>query len=124
MSNNTAIPKTVLEAFPTLSDATFMRRLASPVPLVPDTTFDIFAVSSRGFMALVATDYADPLSQSQELKSISGEYGFEFANLRKPYGKNNETAEVLDIDIIEDNFFIVLPYRNHKVYYYLANLKF
>lgn len=124
MSNDTAkIPKTVLETFPVLSNAKFLRRLASPVPLIPDTMFDIYIIDSQGFLALVTTDYVDPHSQSRELKSISGQYGFEFINLIKPYDKDNGTIEILEHDEMETDFFVVRPYKSYKVYYYLANLK-
>lgn len=122
--NNIEIPPTVLKTFPPLSDATFVRRLASPVPLIPDTTFDIFFMtSSKQFLALVTTDYADPYDQSRELKSISGQYEFEFDNIVKSYSKNDETIDVLEHDDMDGDFFVTTPYKKYKLYYYLANLK-
>lgn len=121
--DNTEIPPTVLKAFPLLSDAIFVRRLASPVPLVPDTTFDIFMTSSKQFLTLVTTDYADPYDQSRKLKSISGKYEFEFDNIVKSHSENNETIDVLEHDDMDGDFFVTTPYKNYKLYYYLANLK-
>lgn len=123
MNNDTNIPRVALEAFPILSNATFIRRLASPIPLVPDTTFDILTTDSQTFLALVTTDYADPQNQSVELKSISGQLGFEFVNLLKPHSKNNKVIEILGHDDMEGDFLIHEPYKNHRRYYYLANLK-
>lgn len=123
MNNDIGITKIALDAFPVLSNATFVRRLAPPIPLVPDTTFDIFATSSQDFFALVATDYADPQHQSLELKNISGQYGFEFVNLLKPYSQDNDTIEILEHDDMEDDFLVHGAYKNYKLYYYLANLK-
>jgi len=123
MKSNIDITQAARDAFPILSDATFIRQLASPVPLVPDTTFDIFATSSRNFLALVITDYADPQDQSLELKNISGQYGFEFVNLLKPHGKDSETIDILENDDMEGNFFIYEPYKSYQHYFYLANIK-
>ncbi|HMH69977.1 MAG TPA: hypothetical protein VK502_01120 [Candidatus Saccharimonadales bacterium] len=123
MNNNVNISKVALEAFPILSGATFIRQLASPVPLVPDTTFDIFTTDSRAFLALVTTDYADPQDQSIELKNISGQYAFEFVDLLKPHNKNNEVTEILAHDDIEGDFLVYEPYKNHRRCYYLVNLK-
>ena len=117
------IPDSVLKAFPSIQDKVSTRRLASPVPLVPDTTFDIFVTDSQEFFALVTTDYADPYDQSSELKSISGSYGFEFDSLQKPFSKNGESIGILENDDIDRSFFVTAPYKNHKLYYYLANLK-
>lgn len=124
MNNVTNIPKIVLEAFPILSEATFARQLASPVPLIPDTTFDIFAKSSQEFLVLVTTDYADPQDQGQELQSISGQYKIEFTNLVKPFDQNKETVEIFEHDEMEGDFFVTAPYKNYKLYYYVANVRF
>jgi len=121
MSTDTNIPTIVLEAFPVLSEATFTRQLSSPVPLIPDTIFDIYAKGSQEFVVLVTTDYADPLVQSQELKDISGQHQLEFVNLVEPYGKNGETLDIFEHDEMDGNFFVTAPYENYKRYYYLAN---
>ena len=118
------IPDSVLEAFPSIRNKVSVRQLASPVPLVPDTTFDIFISDSQCFFALVTTDYADPCSQSHELKSISGSYEFEFDDLQKPFSENSETISILKNDDMDGSFFVTAPYKNHKLYYYVANLKF
>lgn len=119
MSNNTL--EIVSEAFPVISDAVFVRQLASPVPLVPDTTFNVYVKGSRDYMALVVTDYADPLSQSRELKKISGQYEFEFSNLIKPYDRDG-VITILEHDEMDSDFFVTAPHKNYKLYYYLANL--
>lgn len=116
------IPDSVLEAFPSLQGKASVRQLASPVPLVPDTTFDIFVSDSQDFFALVTTDYADPYDQSNELKSISGSYEFEFDSLQKPFD-NEVTIEVLPHDEMDGNFFVTAPYKKYRLYYYVANLK-
>ena len=117
------IPDSVLEAFPSIRNKVSVRQLASPVPLVPDTTFNIFMSDSRGSFALVTTDYADPYNQSHELKSISGSYEFEFDDLQKPFSENSETISILKNDDMDGSFFVTAPYKNHKLYYYVANLK-
>lgn len=123
MSNSISTPKPVLDAFPVLSDATFVKRLASPVPLVPDTTFDIFVTLSQDFLCLVTTDYPDPEHQSLELKSISGDYEFEFINLLKPGGKGDETVKILEHDDMDGDFLIYLPYAKYRLGYYVANVQ-
>lgn len=98
-----------------------IRQLAPPVPLVPDTTFDIFVADSQSFFALVTTDYADPYDQSRELKDISGQYEFEFAYLVKPV-ENKNTIKVLPHDEMDGTFFIAIPHKKYELYYYLAKL--
>ncbi len=116
-------PDSVLKAFPSIQGKVSIRRLASPVPLVPDTTFDIFVTDSQEFFALVTTDYADPYDQSHELKSISGSYEFEFDSLQKPFSENSETISILENDDMDSNFFVTAPYKKYELYYYVANLK-
>lgn len=118
MKNYENIPDTVKEAFPLISDATFVERFT-----LPDTTFDICSKDTEDFIALVTTDYADPQHQSQELKSISGQNKFEFINLVKPYIDGSQTIAILEHDDMEGDFFTAVPYKNYKLYYYLANLK-
>ena len=117
------IPDSVLEAFPSLQDKVSVRQFASPVPLVSDTTFDILMFDSQDFFALVTTDYADPYNQSRELKSISGSYEFEFDSLQKPFSENSETISILENDNMDVNFFVTVPYKKYRLYYYVANLK-
>lgn len=116
MSSDTSIPQTALNAFPVLSRATFTKRFA-----LPDTTFDIFVTSSQDLLALVTADYVDPWDQSRELKSISGEY--EFASLLKSRSGDNETTEILEHDDMEGDFLISERYKNHRRYYYVANIR-
>ena len=117
------IPDSVLEAFPSIRNKVSVRQLASPVPLVPDTTFDIFISDPQCSFALVTTDYADPYSQSHELKSISGSHEFEFDSLQMPFSKNRETISILENDDMDGSFFVTAPYKNYKLYYYIANLR-
>lgn len=123
MNNGMNTPEIALNAFSILSDATPVRRLASPVPLVPDTTFDIFVTQSQGYLALVTTDYVDPWHQSHELRDISGQHEFEFINLIKPYSESAETIEIRKNDEIEQIFFVAITDEKQKEYYYLANVK-
>lgn len=116
------IPDSVLEAFPSLQDKVSVRQLASPVPIVPDTTFDIFVTNSKDYIALVTTDYADPYDQSKELKSVSGSYEFEFDNLQKPFD-NKATIELLPHDEMDGDFLVTVPYKQYRLHYYVANLK-
>jgi hypothetical protein len=120
MNNNINLPEIVLRAFPVLTDAIYIRRLAALVPLVPDTTFDIFMLDSGKIITLVSTDYADPRYQSMELKNASGNYQFEFMNLIKPYRKTNDTLKILDHDDMVDNFLV----NENTTYYYIANTKY
>lgn len=121
---NNDIPEIVSEAFPVLARAVFARQLASPVPLSPDTTFDIYYIKeSDGFMALVTTDYPDPMGQSLELKRISGQYEFEFSNLIMPHD-NDKTTPVLENDDMDGYFLVSVPYKKYYLYYYVANLSF
>lgn len=123
MSKDITIPEVVLGAFPALSEATFVRRLASPVPAAPDTTFDIFATTSQGFLCLVTTDYPDPAHQSLELKDISGESEFEFTDLLKPNSKAGETINILENDEMGIDFIIYLPYGKYRLGYYVAHIQ-
>lgn len=117
MTENVNILDSVLKAFPQLTAATFVRRFASPVPLVPDTNFDIYITQDRQFFALVMTDHADPLAQSQELKEISGQYEFEFDYLLKP-DNNSQTIEVLNHNEMVGDFSVYIG----KTYFYVAHL--
>ena len=73
-----------------------------------------------GSIALVMTDYPDPLYQSEELKQISGEYEFEFMHLITPYA-NDQHIEIRPNDDIDNNFFISDPKSYYR--YYLAAVR-
>lgn len=112
---NVIIPQITLDAFPILSNAKYDARIA---PLfAPDTTFDIFALKSGERLALVTTDYADPLDQSRELKKGSNKY--EFINLLRPYSGSSETIEILEHDDMEGDFLV----RAGKFDTYVARLR-
>lgn len=121
--DNHNIPKIVHEAFPTLTDARFVRQMASLVPFAPDTVFDIYLNDDNKYIALIITDYADPHHQSYELKNIPSQRTFEFSSLIKPYDKANGKITITENDNMDYNFFVTAPYKNHQLYYYVANLK-
>ncbi len=118
--SNILFPEIISEAFPILDDASYIRQLASLVPLCPDTIFHLFANKSGQFFTLVMTDYPDPLDQSRELKQTSGEYEFEFVHLIKPYA-NDQHTEVHPNDDMGDGFFVPDPKSYYR--YYLAAAK-
>jgi len=118
--SNILFPEIISEAFPILDDASYIRHLASLIPLCPDTIFHLFANKGGQYLALVMTDYPDPLDQSRELKQISGEYEFEFAHLIKPYA-NDQHIEVHPNDDMDDGFFAPDPKSYYR--YYLAAAK-
>ena len=117
--SNILFPKIINEAFPILDDASYIRQLASLVPLCPDTAFHLFTHNGQYF-ALVMTDYPDPFYQSEELKQISGEYEFEFTYLIKPYA-NDQHIEIRPNDDIDNSFFVSGPESYYR--YYLAATK-
>ena len=117
---NILFPEIINEAFPILDDASYIRQLASLVPLCPDTIFHLFANKGGQYFVLVMTDYPDPLDQSRELKQISGEYEFEFIHLIKPYA-NDQHIEVHPNDDMDDGFFVSDPKSYYR--YYLAAAK-
>ena len=117
---NILFPKIINKAFPILDGASYIRQLASLVPLCPDTTFHLFADKNGSFFALVMTDYPDPTNQSVELKQISGEYEFEFTNLVKPY-TDDKYIEVRENDEMDESFSV--PDPNSYYHYYLAAVK-
>lgn len=114
------IPKIVTEAFTRLTRAHYIRRISSPIPLVPDTTFDIFALESGQLLTLVTTDYADPRRQSEELKKASGHYEFEFDSLVLPYTNEDRSITILEHDEMTNNFFV----KELSTYYYVANTRY
>ena len=111
------IPTSVLKAFPQLSDAVFVRQFASIIPLVPDTTFDIFMTKAGHLLALVKTDYADPLAQSQELWEISGQHKLGFNHLLKLYD-TAQTIEISEHDKMDSTFLV----HAENAYFYAARL--
>ena len=117
---NILFPEIINKAFPILDGASYIRQLASLVPLCPDTAFHLFDDKNRGFFALVMTDYPDPLYQSEELKQISGEYEFEFIHIIKPYA-NTQPINIRDNDDMDDGFFVSDPKSYYR--YYLAATK-
>jgi len=116
MSTYIETPQVVAEAFPALSSARFIKRLASSVPLIPDTTFDIFQTAEERPLALITTDHPDPKLQSDELHKVSGVY--KAASLAKPFEQDAE-INITEHDEIADMFFV----KKEKVYYYVANLE-
>ena len=100
--SNILFPEIINKAFPILDGASYIRQLASLVPLCPDTAFHLFTHNGQ-YLALVMTDYPNPLYQSEELKQISGEYEFEFAYLIKPYA-NDQHIEIRPNDDIDNSF--------------------
>lgn len=117
--SNILFPKIINEAFPILDGASYIRQLASLVPLYPDTAFHLFTHDGQYF-ALVMTDYPDPFYQSEELKQISGEYEFEFMDLITPYA-NDQHIEIRPNDDIDNDFFISDPNSYYR--YYLAAIR-
>ena len=117
---NILFPEIINEAFLILDDASYIRQLASLVPLCPDTIFHLFANKGGQYFVLVMTDYPDPLDQSRELKQISGKYEFEFMHLIKPYA-NDQHIEVHPNDDMDDGFFVSDPKSYYR--YYLAAAK-
>ena len=116
---NILFPEIVNKAFPILDGASYIRQLASLVPLYPDTAFHLFTHDGQ-YLALVMTDYPDPFYQSEELKQISGEYEFEFIHIIKPYA-NTQPINIRDNDDMDDGFFVSDPKSYYR--YYLAATK-
>ena len=117
--SNILFPEIINEAFPILDGASYIRQLASLVPLCPDTAFHLFTYKGQ-YLALVMTDYPDPLYQSEELKQISGEYKFEFIHIIKPYA-NDQSIKIRPNEDMDDSFFISDPKSYYR--YYLAAVR-
>ena len=117
--SNILFPKIINKAFPILDGASYIRQLASLVPLYPDTAFHLLTHNGQ-YLALVMTDYPDPLYQSEELKQISGEYKFEFTHIIKPY-VNTQHINICDNDDMDDGFFVSDPKSYYR--YYLAAVR-
>lgn len=112
MNNDAQIPSFLLDAFPVLLEASLIKKLASPVPIVPDTIFELFKNTSDSYFALVTTDYPDPIYQSAELEDISRVYTFR--NLIIPH-----SSHVIDISQVNnaDECFFVNEKDTHWRYY-------
>ena len=111
--SNIWFPEIVYEAFPVIYDALYIRQLASLVPLCPDTAFHLFIDKNGQYFVLVMTDYPNPIAQSNELRQISGEYGFEFTHLIKPYA-NIKYIEICSNDEMDKQFFIPDPISYYR----------
>lgn len=123
MQHTSLVPDQVERAFPFLTDAIFVRQFASAVPLVPDTFFNIYSIRQEEFIALVATDYADPQSQSEELKRITESHAFRFKDIVLP-NKQSKVVSIGELDDLNEEFFVVTSYKNHRRYYYAARLEY
>ena len=103
-----------------LKEATYVREFASFITLYPDAVYYLFQTASGQSLILVAIDYPDPIDESQQVKSLSGGFEFEFAHLIKPYA-NDQYIEVRPNDDMYDSFFIPDPKSYYR--YYLAAVK-
>lgn len=119
-SINIAIPDFITQAFPILKEATYIREFASFITLYPDSVYYLFQTASGQSLILVAIDYPDPIDESQQVKSLSGGFEFEFIHLIKPY-INDQYIEVRPNDYMDDSFFIPDPKSHYR--YYLAVVK-
>ena len=122
MNNKT--PEDITQAFPQLGHAHFLRRFSSPVPLVPDTTFDLYATDSKEYFVLVTTDYIDVEGQRDELLGVSGSNAFKIQAIVRPFEAASETIDLAEIDTYEGEWFV----RNetsgaHVNYRYLATIE-
>lgn len=117
------IPPLVIQAFPQLEELAFLRCLAAPVPLVPDTTFSIYANNSRGFFALITTDHVDPYNQCDELKKISGSNKFEVTGFIKPFCPTDELIDISTIDKHNQDWVVKYTESAYPIYYYLTKIK-
>lgn len=115
MNSDITIPKTVIDAFPVLVNATHIKQVSAPIPIVPDTIFNIFRTNKNQLIALISTDYADPRHQSNELKRSAGKYSF--TSLVMPHN-NNAQISIREHDAMDGSFLV----KEGKIYYYIANL--
>lgn len=121
---NDQIPHIISQSFPQLERAQFLRRFASPVPLVPDTTFDIYVHNSKDYYVLVTTDYIDVEHQRDELLSISGSNELKIAAIVKPFTVAGDTIELTGIDSHDGEWFVKNKKGNmHPIYHYLATVE-
>ena len=119
-SINIAIPDFITQAFPILNEATYVREFASFITLYPDAVYYLFQTTAGQSLILVAIDYPDPIDESRQVKSLSGEFGFEFIHLIKPYA-NDRHLKICPNDEVEELFFVSDP--NGRCHYYLAAVK-
>lgn len=111
----------IIQSFPQLEGAHFLRRLASPVPLVPDTTFDIYVDNSNEYYVLVTTDYIDAVSQREELLNISGSNEFKITAIVEPLKVAGDTIKLAEIDNYKGEWFVENKENGaHPTYSYLA----
>ena len=119
-SINIAIPDFIAQAFPILKEATYIREFASFITLYPDAVYYLFQTTSGQSLILVAIDYPDPIDESQQVKSLSGRFEFEFAHLIKPYA-NDQRIEIRPNDNMDEMFSV--PDPDSYYHYYLAAVK-
>ena len=119
-SINIAIPDFITQAFPILKESTYVREFASFIALYPDAVYYLFHTASNQSLILVAIDYPEPIDESQQVKSLSGGFEFEFIHLIKPYA-NDQYIEIRPNDDMDDSFFI--PDPKSYYHYYLAVVK-
>ena len=115
-SINIAIPDFITQAFPILKESTYVREFASFITLYPDAVYYLFQTASGQSLILVAI----AIDESQQVKSLSGRFEFEFIHLIKPYA-NDQHIEVRPNDDMDDSFFIPDPKSYYR--YYLAAVK-
>lgn len=118
MDNESLLPQTVIEAYPSLvSDKVkYVGRFTPKVPVVPDRIYDVYNDAENGrFLTHVKTDYPDPVHDSEELRKIS-EGGYVFKDIVTPNSAGG-TISIADNDDYVEEFFI----RDGTIYHYLAN---
>lgn len=114
------LPDFIIEAFPVLKDATYIREFASLITLYPDAQYYLFQTSPERSFVLVAIDYPDPFDESRQLKKLSGGYKIEFTHLIKPYA-NNKHLKIHAGPDMDELFFVDDP--KSYCHYYLAEVK-
>ncbi len=115
-----SLPDFIIEAFPVLKDATYVREFASLITLYPDTQYYLFQIPPERSFVLVAIDYPDPIDESRQLKKLSGGYKIEFIHLIEPYA-NDQHIEVREHDEMNVDFVVDDPKSYY--HYYLAEVK-
>lgn len=118
MNLPSTIPPIALKAWPSLVGAKFVERLTSPVPVDPDTIFDVYKTKTGKLLTLIRSDYPDPYDEERELHEISHTY--RAGDLIKPYDEAT-TIAIQEHDEMEGDFFVVDESVTYfKVYYYIA----
>ena len=100
ITENSKIHVDILEAFPILSTAKYVREVVNM-----DSIARIYLLDSGKHIAFIKSDYPDPLSEGRHFKSLPGKDSFEFINLVKPYA-NDETIDIREHDEMEGDFLI------------------